>query len=185
MRMVRDRADARWLPSRFRFALFRVAALLMMSRSTSREQRGLVLVIDRDQTAAEQYLLSAGAVVTGTCFMAAALQRVIGTTGSVVLCLPLTLAMYSALLVGAGLVIQPLVTMAGAPLLLARRLNGFTHMAVLLGTALFFASQPSSWVRPISMIFLAVVASNAVASVVMLAFRSREIALERRFGVER
>src|SRR5688572_14418886 len=182
MRIVRDRADAQWLPSRFRFALFRLAALIAMSRSTPREQRGLVLVIDRDQSAVEQHLLSLGAVASGTVFMAGALEPFLGRAATLFLCLPSTLAVFSALVVGAGLIIEPLVTKAGASLLVARKLNGLTHMALLTAGAIFFATRPS-WVRPFAWTFLIVVGCNLLAAVAMLGFRSREAALNQEFGV--
>jgi hypothetical protein len=182
MRIVRDRADARWLPSRFRFALFRIAALVVMSRLTPREKRGLVLIIDRDQSAVEQHLLSLGAVLAGTLFMAGALQPTLGVTAALILSLPLTLGVFSTVLVAAGLVIEPLVAKAGASLLVARKLNGLTHMALLTAAAIFFATR-QSWVRPFAWTFLIVVGCNLIAAVAMLALGSREAALNQRFGV--
>jgi hypothetical protein len=182
MRIVRDRADARWLPSRFRFALFRLTALVVMSQLRPRQKRGLVLIIDRDQSAVEQNLLSLGAALAGSLFMAAALEPALGLTASLILCLPLTLGVFSTVLVVAGLVIEPLITKAGASLLVARKLNGLTHMALLTAAATFFATRPS-WVRPFAWTFLIVVGCNLLAALAMLGLRSREAALNQRFGV--
>ena len=58
MRIVRDRADARWLPSRFHFALFRLFAYTRLRSSRPQPQPGLMLAIDRYQSAAENHIMS-------------------------------------------------------------------------------------------------------------------------------
>jgi hypothetical protein len=182
MKVVRDREEARWLPSRFRFAAFRLLALLVMTRVSPRERKGLVLVIDRDQNPIENYLLGAGAVMWGSVFIAGGLIPAVGVIAALLLCLPIALASYSALVVITGLVVEPVIVRAGAPIALARRINGLVHMALLLGAALYFASRPS-WVRPVGIAFLLIVIFNVLAAVVMLLLKSRVTALDKEFGV--
>jgi hypothetical protein len=183
MRVVRDRADARWLPSRARFAISRLIALLVMSQTPAREHKGLVLVIDRDQNAIENHVLGAGAAIAGSAFIAGALTNRAGVVLAIVLAVPLALIAYSALVVMLGLIVEPLVVKSGAPISLARRINGLIQMGLLLGAAVHFATRPA-WVRPVAVAFLTVVALNVIASVVMIFMRSRVAALDRRFEVE-
>ena len=183
MRVVRDRADARWLPSRVRFAIFRLIALVVMSRATKREHKGLVLVIDPDQSALQNHLLGAGALIAASIFIAGALIPETGSLPALFLSVPLALTAYSALVVVVGVIVEPLVVKAGAPISLARRINGLVQMALLLGASMYFVMRPS-WVRPVAAAFLTAVGVNVLASIVMLFMKSRVEALDRELGVE-
>ena len=72
MRVVRGRADARWLPSRHNFALFRLAAFLRLRRARPEPCDGSC-VIDRHQSAMETWLVMSWVTLTFACYLAATL----------------------------------------------------------------------------------------------------------------
>ncbi|HKR65275.1 MAG TPA: hypothetical protein VJZ00_16200, partial [Thermoanaerobaculia bacterium] len=72
MRMIRGRRDARWLPSRHNFALFRLLAYLRC-RTLAPEPADVMIMIDRHQSTLENYTVSAWIFVTLTCSIAATL----------------------------------------------------------------------------------------------------------------
>src|SRR4051794_11468283 len=73
MKIQRPQATVGWIPSRRRYALFRLAAYLRLLR-TPPERRILdetkVLAIDRDQSTAETYSVAALVWLTFSCFIA-------------------------------------------------------------------------------------------------------------------
>src|SRR4051794_21762234 len=69
---IRNRPEARWLPSRHRFALFRLYALLrLVSAKPEQTEAELVLPIERDQSAHEQYAVALWIYVTAVAYVAA------------------------------------------------------------------------------------------------------------------
>ena len=75
MTAYRDCPEARWFPSRYRFALPRLIAYVR-SRFPTRPRTDvdhIMLTIDRDQTVGEQYPISVWMLTSGTCYVAAIL----------------------------------------------------------------------------------------------------------------
>src|SRR5688500_10333131 len=85
LKIVRDRLDARWLPSRFRFAIFRLIAYVVFRLTRQKEERGIVVVIDRDQSAIENYSVAAVVMLVVTSFAYAALTRFLVRPAAIVL----------------------------------------------------------------------------------------------------
>jgi hypothetical protein len=165
MKVIRDRADARWLPSRHHFALFRLFAFLRM-RSVKPEPRpGLMLVVDRDQTAAEHHGVSLWIVLTVTCYVAATLFAT----------WPVALALPVAFVLAAGAIEVPVVL---GGLVLPARANSVLVMLVLIAAAAYFATQ-RTWVRFAAWQFLALVALNALAAMIVFLLREPIARLER------
>ena len=71
--MISDNPAARWLPSRHYFALARLTAVVMgRSRTAPRlEVDHLLLAIDREQSAVENYTVSVWFWLTTACYLAA------------------------------------------------------------------------------------------------------------------
>lgn len=168
MKMVRERADARWLPSRHRFALFRLVAYAVFRSNGPRSQPGLALGIDRDQSALENYTVAAWIMGSATCFAFALLDGVLMAPVATVLA-PFV----------AAVVLQVFVVVPG----LVRRnrdntgQNSFITMAAMALTAIYL-TQSDRWIRVVAWLFLASLAANAVASVIARLLRNRFAALE-------
>ncbi|HYS55059.1 MAG TPA: hypothetical protein VER58_14980 [Thermoanaerobaculia bacterium] len=75
MNAVRDCPDAQWFPSRYHFALLRLMALVRGHFPTRprTDVDHILLAIDSDQTALEQYLVSIWLLVTAACYVGALL----------------------------------------------------------------------------------------------------------------
>ena len=173
MRVVRDHAEARWLPSRHRYALARLIAFLRLRGARSEPHPGLILAIDRDQSTPENMTVGFSVWFALTCYAAAALP-------------------------GAWKVIAPIVSQAvlqvgvvGSNLLLhlfGRDLYAFNHRinSVVLFVILFlatsyFATTPL-WVRFVAWAVLAVFALNAIAAAILFLLRRSVRELEARCG---
>jgi len=165
VRIVRGRAEARWLPSRHHFALARLFAFLRMRGAKPQPREGLMLVVDRDQTAAEHHCVSLWIVATVACYIAATLLA----------SWPIAAAFPLAFVLAAVAIEVPVVSIG---LLVPARANGTVLMALLVAAAAYFATQ-RSWVRFAAWQFLAVVALNALAAVIVFLLRGPIARLER------
>ncbi len=180
MRIVRDRRDARWLPSRFHFALFRLYAYVRLRAAKPEPAPGLILSIDRDQSAAENFLTTICIVFVAGCDFAAWFERSMST--------PLA---YAAGILAAVLAIQALVTGGGALITVVVRTGVRTAanlisvlLMVLMITAGAAVAASDSSARYIAGGFLVLVAMNAAAAVATFLLRNRIAEQERRLGVE-
>jgi hypothetical protein len=171
VKVVRGRADARWLPSRFHFALFRLYAFVRMKLAKP-EPADVALVIDRDQNPLESALLSTWATATLACYAAATLFA----------SWPLPLALLAGILVGITCLEIPIVTIG---LLLRHRtniaLNSFVLMTLLIAAAAYFA-RTQSWARYAAWQFLGAVALNAVAAAIVFLLRGSIAEMEQAVG---
>lgn len=157
MNVVRDHPEGRWLPSRFRFAAFRLFAYAIFRPEPAR-QSGLVLAIDRDQTAVEQYTIAVWTTVTVTCFAYGFLERAFVRPVAAILA-P----------VAAFVAINLFVTwrfLGPAAWRERNRMdaNSFTAMFVITMAALYLAATEGP-VRYVAVFFLACLAVNAIAAI--------------------
>ena len=159
MRIVRDREDARWLPTRFRFALFRLAAFVKMTFTPPRERRGIIIAIDRDQSTIENYAMSIWFMTTIICFLAA----VVPVIAAILLS---TLAVQLPIYVAGG----------------GQRVNSKVLMS-LAAIAAAYLAMSRSWIRFAAWQFLAFVMLNAIAALIMLLFRGAVRRMEARCGL--
>lgn len=158
MRIVRDRADARWLPSRFNFALFRLFAYLRLRASRPQPRPGLMLAVERHQSAAENNIVCIVMIVVVASFF----DSLWG--------------------IPAAILIFQIAIVAAAGIMRIFRSGDTTHgggmiiMGITIVLAVWFARFDL-----VSRVFLALVALNAVAAVLMVALRRKVAALERTF----
>lgn len=166
--IVRGRADARRLPSRHRFALFRLAAFLRM-RNTNPQPADVVLFLHRDQNAIDHYAASLWIVLTLTCY----------TAGALFASWPVAAALaISFVIVAAALqVLVPFIGLLTAPAAQRHRVSSIALMSVLILLAVHFARVPS-WVRYAAWQFLAVIALNSLAAFLVFLLRGPIARLE-------
>lgn len=168
MKVIRERADARWLPSRHRFAFFRLVAYALFRSSGAKPQPGMALGIDRDQSALENYTVAVWIMGSATCFAFALLDRVLATAAAIIFA-PFV----------AAVVLQVFVVVPG----LVRRnrdntgQNSFITMTAMAVTAIYL-TQSDGWVRAVAWFFLAILAANAIASLIAYLLRARFAAVE-------
>jgi hypothetical protein len=159
VRIIRDREDARWLPSRFHFALFRLAAFVRMTFTRPRERRGIIVAIDREQSTIEHYTISIWFTATVACFFA--------------FLMPLALA-----IVVATIAVQFPIFMVG------RGKSANTVVLMSLATiAAAVLTTTTTWIRFVAWQFLGVLAMNAIAEIVMLTLRDAVHRMEARCGL--
>ena len=176
MRVVTGRADARWLPSRFNFAIFRLYAFLRM-RSAKPEPRDVALVLDRNQSAMESYLIAAWSVLTVACYLAETLLDA----------WPLPLAFLAAIPLVTYMFEIPII-LVGTTVLRERNNLGTQSrllMTLLSATSLYIALAETfarSWVRFAAWQFLAGVALNAIAAMLVFLLRNAIAKLETSVG---
>jgi hypothetical protein len=146
MNVVRDDPAARWLPSRHRFALARLIGYIMSRRKTSETMKvdHLLLAIDRDQSAIENYFLSIWFCVTAICYVAAALP------------LPAALSVIAAVPVATIAMQVPMY--AGLPM----KVNSALLLLVEFSGSAYFAIT-SSPVRYVAWLSLIVFFMNGIA----------------------
>jgi len=171
MKVIRGRADARWLPARFNFALFRLYAFLRMKTATP-EPRDVALVIDRNQNRLESFTIGIWATLTLACYASAILFA----------SWPLPLALLAGIVAGITFLEIPVIVVG-----LIRRteknngLNSVVTMTLLVAMAVYFA-RAESWIRYVAWQFLGVLALNAVAAAIVLLLRGAIAEMEHAVG---
>ncbi|HEV7921148.1 MAG TPA: hypothetical protein VGR02_10210 [Thermoanaerobaculia bacterium] len=174
MHIVRDRAEARWLPARHRYALARLAAFLILRTARHEQRPGLILAVDRDQSATENIAISAWIALTTTFYFAAPLHG-----AWKVLALPLAIMALQVPIYVMGAVLLPL---------LGRSLYAYNHrinsalLWVLLIIASSYFATTDGMARYVAYFFFAVVALNAGAAAALLLMRGKVAQWEGRCG---
>jgi hypothetical protein len=166
MNVVVNRPEARWLPSRHRFALAQLVAFTRLRRSAQQSTSApdhLILSIDRDQSAAESYAVAIWVFVTAATYFAATLP------------MPLPLAFIVAIPLASIVLHLPIVI--GGPIL-RLILGDNDHIKVVsAGTMLllivwsFYVARGDSWARFIAWFFFAVLVCNAIAAAILWLLR--------------
>lgn len=184
MRAVRDRAEARWIPSRFDFALFRLFAYARLKASQPQPKAGLVLAIERHQSAVENYLISLCVWVVISAFLASIIAGIVPLSAAWLIALPATGVLVSVEIVVMGMAVDPLVRkllrlsdQAGVDVNSA--VTGF--FAIACAVLLMTSSSP---LRHIGTAYLALLAANVVASAVVFVMHRKIADLERGYGLE-
>jgi hypothetical protein len=160
VKVVRGRADARWLPARFNFGLFRLYAFVRMKTATP-EPRDVALVIDRNQNRLESFTIGIWATLTLACYASETLFA----------SWPLPLALLAGIVAGITFLEMPIIAVG-----LLRRteknngLNSVVLMTLLVALAIHFA-RVHSWVRYAAWQFLGLLALNAIAAAIVFLLR--------------
>ena len=170
MRVVRDRAEARWLPSRFHFALGRLTAYLVYRRTAPREQCGLALAIDRNQNSIESYVASIGVLVVTACYTSVVLARFVHPVAAGLLAAPTVLIILQFVI--------PLLPLAAGRY--AADVNSMFLTIAIVALSLYFGVS-GGWVQVVARAFLAVMLLNALAAVAVWPLRRRFLELEARY----
>lgn len=180
MKVVRDRAEARWLPSRHHFALFRLGAFLRLRVALPRPQEGLLLTVDRHQSQFENYSLAVWVAVTMTCFTAGTLFASRHFALALALAVPVTMVLLQVMVVGSGLLVDLVSGMTGLKGDDPASASSFVMMVLFVGIAAWLATS-RTWVRWVAWQVLALVALNALAAVLVFFLRAPIERLERAY----
>ena len=165
MKMVRDCPQAKWFPSRHRFALFRLLALirLRLSEPPKMDVDHLLLAIDPDQSAAEHYIITLWIIITLTCYFASMVAWPIAF-------------LIAATVIQAGIVVGGLVVRGATSEIHSKR-NSFFLMTAIVATSVYFAMQTLP-ARYVAWFFLAMVSLNALAWLILRILRNTVRELE-------
>jgi hypothetical protein len=171
---ITDRPEARWLPSRHRFALSRLIAYAKLRgvRALANDAEHLILPIDRDQTAAEMNAIAIWMFVTTVCYVAATLPLIWPV--AIIVAIPIAaIAIHFPIVV-----IGPIVRML---------IGDGDHIKIislitmsLLVIASSYVAVSNSWPRYVAWIFFAVLIANGAAAIVVRLLRGRIRAAEER-----
>ena len=161
MNVVRDKPAAKWLPSRHRFAIARLIAyvMLLVARPKLTEADHVILAIDRDQSAMENYAASIWYLGTLTCFLTSIVP--------VILAFPLALIVVELPIYAFGLPFN------------SRRAVSAGYLACGAAMSAYFALQPA-WLRFVAYAYFGVLALDAIAFLAMWLLRNRVRAAEER-----
>ncbi|HEY0141401.1 MAG TPA: hypothetical protein VGF48_10935 [Thermoanaerobaculia bacterium] len=183
MRAICEREDARWLPARHHYALFRLAAFLRLRFAKPRITPGVLLMIDRDQSQFENYAMSAWFTATLTCFVAATFFSTWPVALALLVAFPIAVALSQVTLVILALTAAPLwarfIDQGGR----IGVVSIGTMMLVLVPTAYYATAR--TWIRWVSWHVLVLIALNALAAVLLFFLRGPIARLERAYEDER
>jgi hypothetical protein len=172
--VVTDRPEARWLPSRHRFALARLVAYarLQGARAGEKNVDHLILPIDRDQTAAEMHGVAIWIFVTTVCYVAAVLPLIV--PAAIAVAIPIAaIALHFPIVV-----IGPIVRMLIGDGDHIKIISVITMALLVMASA--YVAMSSSWSRYVAWLFFAVLVVNGAASVVVWLLRGGVRAAEER-----
>lgn len=174
MNAVTDRPEARWLPSRHRFAMSRLIAYLKLrtGRGPANEAEHLVLPIDRDQTEAEMNGIAIWIFVTAVCYVAAALPM--GWPAAIAVAIPVAaIALHFPIVV-----IGPIVRLLIGDGDHIKIISVITMSLLVIASSYIAASD--SWARYVAWLFFAMLIINGVAAAVVWLLRGGIRAAEER-----
>lgn len=181
MRLIEGRAEARWLPSRHYFALFRLAAYLRLRHAEPRHFQGL-LMADAHQSTFETYAVGTWYTATAACFAAVLAPAGWPVPAKIALGFVIALTAVQATIVVVGAVVLPLWSAATRrPNESQMRINSFVLMLLLFAAAIALARY-DSWERLLAWQCIALFGANAVAAVIAFTLRRRIAELEAPYG---
>jgi hypothetical protein len=168
MKILRECPAAKWLPSRHHFALARLVAFVIARRTSPIPGGHVVLGIDGDQSAVENYAIAIWIFCTLVCFVAAALPLPIGV--AILIAFPL-----------AAMAIQ-LMIIVGGLLTRSAKVNSVAIFVLMIVASSYFAATASP-IRYVAWFFFVVIGLNAAAWLIMAMFRQSVRELEQRCGI--
>lgn len=189
MTIARSQAAVPWVPSRHRFALFRLIAYVRLLRTRHEQMHPatgadrIVLAVDPDQSTAEAYTVAILVLLTVASFFAALLSARLVLAAAILIALPLAMLAFSAAMVLVGLVVTALRHAVGAPRAPSNITVNSTVMLTGVTLAASYFATWQSWVRIPSWIFLGALVLNTACSAVLFVLRNRVRAAELRCAV--
>jgi hypothetical protein len=176
MKIVRHRDDARLLPSRHDFALFRLVAYLRLRRA----QPGSALsmfVVDRHQSAVETWTVGLWLLLASSCYLADAFTPRLGLPLALFAGFVVALTAVQAGIVILGLTVAPLWKKITRSDILPLRVNSFTFMLMFV-TASGWAALRPTWVRFVGWSSIGAFALNIAAAAALYLLRDSVAHLE-------
>jgi hypothetical protein len=172
--VVIDHPEARWLPSRHRFALARLIAYatLRRARAAASGPEHLILPIDRDQTASEMNGVAIWVFLTTVCYVAAMIP--IAWPAAIAIAIPIAAVVLQFPTVGIGPIVRMLIGDGNHI-----KIISVIAMSLLVIASSYFAVS-SSWARYVAWFFFAVLIVNAAAAIVVWTLRGGIRAAEER-----
>lgn len=166
---IRNHPEAVWLPSRYRFAIGRLYALLRLATAKPVETDvEYVLPLDRDQSAYEQYGVAIWVYVTAVAYIAALLPLI--RPVAIVVAMPIAAVALHVPLLLVGATLPKWTPYA--------RVHAKVLMTVMAALSLWFA-QRDTWPRYFAWFFLGVLALNGIAALIAFALRGTIARVER------
>jgi len=193
VRIARPQAAVAWVPSRHRYALFRLIAYLRLASGADgpHGDRGwrpdvdlganaIVLAIDRDQSSVEAYTVCVLVWMTVSAFFAAVLSSTLVLPAAIALAIPIAALTLTLSMVMTGLVVTPVLHAVGLPRGADNIAPATMVMLIAVTLAASYFATLSTWVRIPAWLFLGAVAINGVAAIVLFVVRQRVRAAEAR-----
>lgn len=176
MKLVHSRAEARWLPSRHHFAIFRLAAFLRLWHARPRTGR-ILLAVEHHQSTAEVLITGFWYFGTAACFIASWLPKMPAPV-AIALSFVIAIVVFQPIFISFGLTIAPLLRkLARSHVEDNSDLNGTFCILLLAAIAATFLDD-RSWLHYVAWQMFIVLAANASAAAVMFLLRDRVRALE-------
>lgn len=175
-RIVRNRADARLLPSRRDFALFRLVAWMRLSRAEPSRTSSMYFT-DRHQTAVEMWTVGLWLLATTTLYVTDALSDRLHFAAALLTGFVTALLALQFTPVLSGLVVAPVWRSIVSRTTLPMRVNGFVVMFLFFASTGWAALRPS-WVRYVAWWTITIAALNLIAAAVLYVFRDSIARLE-------
>jgi hypothetical protein len=180
LRIVRGRAEARWFPSRHNAALFRLFAYWRLRRAQP-EPKNTVMVIDAHQSNGETWLVMSWITLTFACYLTAVCFDDWPIALALLVSIPLAVALIEVPSLITMLTVTPAWRAITRTQTSAITINSFLFLLMLTATSAYFAMQ-RTWVRFVAWQFLAMLAINAVAAVIVFLLRDSIARLEASIG---
>jgi hypothetical protein len=180
MKMVRGRPEARWLPSRHSFALFRLYAYLRL-RYAKHETRDVILGIDPYQSNTEAWTVAVWTTLTSAWCIAGTLLASWPIAIALTAAIPLGMLGIQVTLVASGLTFAPLwnaITRMKTP---GVKVNSIVTMSAVAALCAW-SVRSATWARFAAWQFFAVFALNALAAIVVFLLRAPIARLEAAVG---
>ena len=175
-RIVRNRADARLLPSRHDFALFRLVAWMRL-RKAKPAPTSTMYFTDRHQSAAEMWMVGLWLLAASSLYVADALSPQIPLVLALVVGFFVAGTALQAAAITSGLLVAPLVKSVFRIRVLPLRINGPVVMTLFLSATGWAALRPT-WIRYVAWSTIGAAVLNLTAAALLLAVRDAIAQLE-------
>lgn len=180
MNVVRNRAEARDLPSRYRFAIFRLAAFLRMQRARA-EHEDVVLAVQPYQSTTEVLAIGIWFFGTVSCYLAWFFEDW-PLPLAAAFAFALAVVLFQVVFISFGVAIAPFLRkLTGSPVQNNAELNG-AFCLLLLGVASLWFVRDASWLRVVAWLYFLCLAMNGSAAVLLRLLRRRVDAMEASYG---
>ena len=174
MKLERPQAAVPWLPSRRRYAAFRLVAYLRLARTRDcNPDPDRVLALDRDQSSAETFVMAFLVWATTASFLTHLFALRLVLPFAAVAGAALAVIGLNAFVVFVGVFITPVLHAIGLPRGPHNIGVASAVFLIVLAVAASYFATFATWVAVPAWIFLGAIAINAVAAGILFVLRSR------------